>query len=80
MRGRGHSSPAHPARHWLQVGAAPGSTHRDSRANRCGECGAQYSSDLVTGVEMELAEMMDMTSTQDAGDYMKIFLCPQVHI
>ena len=37
--------------------------------SRCGECGAQYSSDLVTGVEMELAEMMDMTSTQDAGDY-----------
>ena len=36
--------------------------------SRCGECGAEYSSDLVTGVEMELAEMMDMTSTQDAGD------------
>ena len=68
MRGPGHSRPAHAARHWLQVGAGLGPHIQTVERSRCGECGAQYSSDLVTGVEMELAEMMDMTSTQDAGD------------
>ena len=28
---------------------------------------------------MELAEMMDMTSKQDAGDFMKIFLCLKLY-